>query len=261
MDLQLARPRGPRAPHHRRAPGHRLALHGRPHARRRRDRAADDHRGALMSGVVEAALAKAVTIPSSTIHAHVESLRRKHPQATPEQVIRLLEKEYLLVVQGTGGAVGATAAAPARRHRRGARPHRERRGDVLRCVGGLRARGGQRARHRGRGLRPTSRAAADHDPRRLRRQDRHGRRGADHRQRRQVVADADADGDRPQGEHDDDPALRAYAGHQADRPGVRPHHPVRHRPGDRCRGARSLGKNVIEGARQAFGPPPLTFPA
>ena len=54
-----------------------------------------------------------MTIPSSTIHAHVESLRRKHPQATPEEVIRLLEKEYLLVVQGTGGAVGATAAAPA----------------------------------------------------------------------------------------------------------------------------------------------------
>ena len=25
-------------------------------------------------------------------------------------------------------------------------------------------------------------------------------------------------------------------------------------------GARSLGKNVIEGARRAFGPPPLTFP-
>jgi hypothetical protein len=66
-----------------------------------------------MPALVEAALAKAVTIPSSTIHAHVESLRRKHPQATPEQLVRLLEKEYLLVVQSTGGAVGATAAAPA----------------------------------------------------------------------------------------------------------------------------------------------------
>ncbi|KQY23241.1 hypothetical protein ASD16_11835 [Cellulomonas sp. Root485] len=66
-----------------------------------------------MAGIVEAALAKAVTIPSSTIHAHVESLRRRNPQATPEQLVRLLEKEYLLVVQSTGGAVGATAAAPA----------------------------------------------------------------------------------------------------------------------------------------------------
>jgi len=66
-----------------------------------------------MAGIVEAALAKAVTIPSSTIHAHVSSLRRRHPDASPEELVRLLEKEYLLVVQSTGGAVGATAAAPA----------------------------------------------------------------------------------------------------------------------------------------------------
>lgn len=66
-----------------------------------------------MPGVVDAALAKAVTIPSSTIHAHVASLRRRNPEAKPEQIIRLLEKEYLRVVQSTGGAVGAVAAAPA----------------------------------------------------------------------------------------------------------------------------------------------------
>ncbi|MEZ0446863.1 hypothetical protein [Cellulomonas sp. ICMP 17802] len=66
-----------------------------------------------MPRLVEAALEKAVTIPSSTIHAHVESLRRRNPEASPEQLVRLLEKEYLLVVQATGGAVGATAAAPA----------------------------------------------------------------------------------------------------------------------------------------------------
>jgi hypothetical protein len=66
-----------------------------------------------MPALVEAALAKAVTIPSATIHAHVDSLRRRNPEATPEQLVRLLEKEYLRVVQATGGAVGATAAAPA----------------------------------------------------------------------------------------------------------------------------------------------------
>ena len=66
-----------------------------------------------MPALVEAALAKAVTIPSATIHAHVDSLRRRNPEATPEQLVRLLEKEYLLVVQSTGGAVGASAAAPA----------------------------------------------------------------------------------------------------------------------------------------------------
>jgi len=51
-----------------------------------------------MPGVVDAALAKAVTIPSSTIHAHVASLRRRNPEAKPEQIIRLLEKEYLLAI-------------------------------------------------------------------------------------------------------------------------------------------------------------------
>ena len=65
-----------------------------------------------MPRLVQAALDKAVTIPSATIHAHVESVKRRNPGAGPDEVIRLLEKEYLLVVAGTGGAVGAAAAAP-----------------------------------------------------------------------------------------------------------------------------------------------------
>ncbi|MBD3780905.1 MAG: hypothetical protein IE923_16790, partial [Micrococcales bacterium] len=63
--------------------------------------------------LVDAALDRAVTIPSATVHAHVDQLRRKHPDATPQQLVGLLEREYLLLVQGTGGAVGAAAAAPA----------------------------------------------------------------------------------------------------------------------------------------------------
>jgi hypothetical protein len=66
-----------------------------------------------MAAVVDEALAKAVSIPSSTIHAHVESIRRRNPEATPAELIKLLEKEYLLVVGSAGGAVGAAAAAPA----------------------------------------------------------------------------------------------------------------------------------------------------
>ncbi|GIG38767.1 hypothetical protein [Cellulomonas phragmiteti] len=65
-----------------------------------------------MPRLVEQALEKAVTIPSATIHAHVESVKRKNPSAGPEEIVHLLEKEYLLVVAGTGGAVGAAAAAP-----------------------------------------------------------------------------------------------------------------------------------------------------
>jgi len=63
--------------------------------------------------VVSAALDKAVTIPSSVVHAHVERVRRKHVGATPEQIIALLEREYLAVSATAGGAVGAAAAVPA----------------------------------------------------------------------------------------------------------------------------------------------------
>lgn len=62
---------------------------------------------------VDAALDKAVTIPSATIHAHVEKMRLRNPGAEPQRIVRLLEKEYLNVVAATGGAVGAAAAAPS----------------------------------------------------------------------------------------------------------------------------------------------------
>ncbi len=60
-----------------------------------------------------AALDKAVTVPSANIHAHVATVRRRNPEADPQQLVRLLEKEYLGVVATTGGAVGAAAAAPS----------------------------------------------------------------------------------------------------------------------------------------------------
>jgi len=62
---------------------------------------------------LDAALDKAVAIPSAAVHAHVAKLRAKNPYATPEQVLAMLEREYLLAVSASGGAVGAAAAAPA----------------------------------------------------------------------------------------------------------------------------------------------------
>lgn len=62
--------------------------------------------------VADGLLDRAVTIPSERIHAHVASLRRRNPEASPAQIIGMLEKEYLLIIQGAGGAVGAAAAAP-----------------------------------------------------------------------------------------------------------------------------------------------------
>ncbi|MGM1029540.1 MAG: hypothetical protein ACQEWM_06640 [Actinomycetota bacterium] len=43
---------------------------------------------------------------------HLRSLRRKHPELTPQQVIDRLEKQYLAAVTSGGAAVGATAVAP-----------------------------------------------------------------------------------------------------------------------------------------------------
>ncbi|MCH1882642.1 hypothetical protein [Agrococcus sp. ARC_14] len=43
---------------------------------------------------------------------HLRGLRRKHPDLTPEQVIKRLERQYLAAVSTGGAAVGATAVAP-----------------------------------------------------------------------------------------------------------------------------------------------------
>lgn len=43
---------------------------------------------------------------------HLRQLRRRHPDLTPEQVIRRLERQYLAAVSTGGAAVGATAVAP-----------------------------------------------------------------------------------------------------------------------------------------------------
>ncbi|WP_022917561.1 hypothetical protein [Ruania albidiflava] len=54
----------------------------------------------------------AVTIPSPRIRGYVDSLRRDHPDADPEEIIEILASRYLWAVSGSGGAVGAAAAFP-----------------------------------------------------------------------------------------------------------------------------------------------------
>lgn len=44
--------------------------------------------------------------------AHIRSIRRRHPDATPEQIVRILENRYLAAVTAGGAAVGATAVVP-----------------------------------------------------------------------------------------------------------------------------------------------------
>ena len=63
--------------------------------------------------ILDAALDQAVAIPSTAVHNHVDKIRRRNPGATPAQVITILEKQYMLAVGSSGGAVGAIAAVPA----------------------------------------------------------------------------------------------------------------------------------------------------
>lgn len=59
------------------------------------------------------AMDKAVGIARPAILAHIRQSQRAHPGATPDEIIRILENRYTGAVATSGGAVGATAAAPA----------------------------------------------------------------------------------------------------------------------------------------------------
>jgi hypothetical protein len=69
--------------------------------------------GATGIRILDAALDRAVAIPSAAVHNHVDRIRRRNPGATPAQVITILEKQYMLAVGSSGGAVGVVAAVPA----------------------------------------------------------------------------------------------------------------------------------------------------
>lgn len=45
--------------------------------------------------------------------AYVRGIRRRYPGATPEQLVRVLERRYLTAITAGGAAVGATAMVPA----------------------------------------------------------------------------------------------------------------------------------------------------
>ncbi|MBU2664066.1 hypothetical protein KOI35_11245 [Actinoplanes bogorensis] len=57
-------------------------------------------------------LDKAIGLQTPLVRKNITRARRRNPEATPEQVIRNLEKMYVSALTGTGAAVGGTAAAP-----------------------------------------------------------------------------------------------------------------------------------------------------
>ncbi|MCW4386559.1 hypothetical protein OH146_12320 [Salinibacterium sp. SYSU T00001] len=53
-----------------------------------------------------------ITTQRPAVLAHVRNVRRRHPDASPEEIIRILEKHYLSAVTAGGAGVGAAAVVP-----------------------------------------------------------------------------------------------------------------------------------------------------
>lgn len=63
--------------------------------------------------LVYGALDRALHVHGSAVEKNIARARQRHPDATPAEVIRTLERMYRSALTGTGTAVGAVAAVPA----------------------------------------------------------------------------------------------------------------------------------------------------
>lgn len=58
------------------------------------------------------AIDRLMNVQRPVVLAHLRSIRLRHPEATPPQIARMLERRYLSAVTTGGAAVGATAVVP-----------------------------------------------------------------------------------------------------------------------------------------------------
>ncbi len=56
---------------------------------------------------------KVLSVQRPVVLAHIRGIRRRRPDARPEEVIRILERRFLAAVTTGGAAVGASAVIPA----------------------------------------------------------------------------------------------------------------------------------------------------
>lgn len=71
----------------------------------------DDSDAGLPQPVVKA-FDRLLSVQRPVVIANIKAVRRLRPNATPEQVLRVLEREYLAAVTTGGAAVGASAVIP-----------------------------------------------------------------------------------------------------------------------------------------------------
>lgn len=67
--------------------------------------------GQLPSGFVRG-IDRLLAVHRPAVLSHIRLIRRQNPQATPEQIIRVIERRYLTMVTTGGAAVGASAVLP-----------------------------------------------------------------------------------------------------------------------------------------------------
>ena len=61
---------------------------------------------------LQGAIMKAVSVQRPLVLAYLRRLRRKNPSFTAAELAKIVERDYLLTITGSGAAVGATAAIP-----------------------------------------------------------------------------------------------------------------------------------------------------
>lgn len=69
-------------------------------------------RAKSLEALLDAALDKALAVERPVVQAYLDRVRTKRPDATPAEVVEMLERRYFAAVVGIGGASGAAAAMP-----------------------------------------------------------------------------------------------------------------------------------------------------
>jgi len=70
-------------------------------------------KGKFLPNTIEKSVDTLMGIHRPAVVAHLNAIRRKHPDASVEQLHWVLERRYLTAVTSTGAATGATAVIPA----------------------------------------------------------------------------------------------------------------------------------------------------
>ncbi|MCS0500564.1 hypothetical protein [Protaetiibacter mangrovi] len=75
--------------------------------------AGDEVAGGAGDSRLDQLLDRVMSVHRPAVLAHLRGIRSRYPDATPEQVLRILERRYLTTVTTSGAGVGVAAAVPA----------------------------------------------------------------------------------------------------------------------------------------------------